>query len=384
MKKFIALLFVLMMTVSLFSGCGKETATNDDTSSGAGATDGPIKLGMLTPTSGDLAVYGQAVLNASQLAIEEINAAGGVNGRDLELTYYDNEGDPTKSINLFNRLVDQDKIDALVGPVISGTSLVVAPEADKRGIPMVTPTATNAEVTVGMEYVYRVCFTDPYQGAMGAKFASENLSAKTAVIFTNVSSDYSIGLAEAFTENFTGEVLANESYTNEDNDFKAIISKISDLNADIIYIPDYYNVAGLIAKQLGEAGVDATLVGVDGWDGIQADYGADAEGGFFTNHYSTTDESEVVQSFVTSYEEKYDEVPNALAALGYDAVKVVAAAMERAGSTDKDAVRDEIKNTDQDAVTGHIKFDENGDISKEVSIITIKDGEFTLETKVSN
>ncbi len=165
---------------------------------------------MLTPTSGDLAVYGQAVLNASQLAIEEINAAGGVNGRDLELTYYDNEGDPTKSINLFNRLVDQDKIDALVGPVISGTSLVVAPEADKRGIPMVTPTATNAEVTVGMEYVYRVCFTDPYQGAMGAKFASENLSAKTAVIFTNVSSDYSIGLAEAFTENFTGEVLANE------------------------------------------------------------------------------------------------------------------------------------------------------------------------------
>ena len=393
MKKIFAILLVLVMSMSLLAGCGEEAATDEETSSNNESTDttdttesseGTIKLGMLTPTSGDLAMYGQAVLNAAELAIEEVNAAGGVNGRDLELTYYDNEGDPTKSINLFNRLVDQDDIDALVGPVISGTSLVVAPEADNRGIPMVTPTATNAEVTVGMEYVYRVCFTDPYQGAMGAKFASENLNAQTAVIFTNVSSDYSIGLAESFTENFTGEVLANESYTNEDNDFKAIISKIADLNADIIYIPDYYNVAGLIAKQLKEAGVESTLVGVDGWDGIQVDYASDAEGGYFTNHYSTTDESEVVQTFVTTYEEKYGEVPNALAALGYDAVKVVAAAMERAGSTDKDAVRDEIKKTDQNAVTGHIKFDENGDISKEVSIITVKDGVLTLETKVSN
>jgi branched-chain amino acid transport system substrate-binding protein len=395
MKKLFALLLVLTMTMSLLAGCGEEatngdattnedTATNEDTSTSSDATDAPIKLGMLTPTSGDLAMYGQAVLNAAQLAIEEINAAGGVNGRQLELKYYDNEGDATKSINLFNRLADQDNIDALVGPVISGTSLVVAPEADRRGIPMVTPTATNAEVTVGMEYVYRVCFTDPYQGAMGAKFASENLGAQTAIIFTNVSSDYSIGLAESFTEAFPGEVLANESYTNEDNDFKAIISKIASLGADIIYIPDYYNIAGLIAKQLKEAGVEATLVGVDGWDGIQVDYAADAEGGFFTNHYSTSDEAEVVQTFVTTYEEEYGEVPNALAALGYDAVKVVAAAMERAGSTDKDAVRDEIRNTDQDAVTGHIKFDENGDISKEVSIITVKDGQLLLETKVSN
>ncbi len=180
----------------------KTPQQNEDTSTSSDATEGPIKLGMLTPTSGDLAMYGQAVLNAAELAIAEINTAGGVNGRQLELTYYDNEGDATKSINLFNRLADQDNIDALVGPVISGTSLVVAPEADRRGIPMVTPTATNAEVTVGMEYVYRVCFTDPYQGAMGAKFASENLGAETAIIFTNVSSDYSIGLAESFYRSF--------------------------------------------------------------------------------------------------------------------------------------------------------------------------------------
>jgi len=377
MKKLLTLLLVLTLAVSLFAGCGKD---DTEVSATGGTTDakGVVKLGMLTPTSGDLAQYGVAVKNAAEMAIEELNAAGG----NYELIVYDNEGDPTKSINLFNRLVEED-IVALIGPVISGTSLVVAELAQEAGIPMLTPTATNADVTVGFDYVFRACYIDPYQGRVVAKFAGENLKAKTAVIFRNISNDYSIGLADAFDTAFTGEIVADESYTAEDNDFKAIISNIVSLNPDVIFIPDYYNTVGLIAKQLNEAGVTATLLGGDGWDAIQNDYAAEVEGDFFANHYATSDESPVVQDFIAAYVAKYDEEPNALAALSYDATKVMAAAIVAADSTDGAKIVEALKATDMDAVCGEIKFDENGDTVKAISIITIKDGKLQLETKIS-
>ncbi|MBN2220861.1 MAG: ABC transporter substrate-binding protein, partial [Vallitaleaceae bacterium] len=249
MKKIVSLILVLLLTTAMFAGCKK-----DEEVSGSGSGE-PIKIGMLTPLSGDLAQYGQAVLNAAQLAIKAVNDKGGVNGSQVELVYYDNEADQTKSLNLFNRLVDQDKIVALIGPVISGTSLVVAPEANSKKIPMITPTGTNTDITVGYDYVFRACYIDPYQGKMVAKFANEKLGAKSAVIFRNVSSDYSTGLADAFIAGFNGEVVADEGYTQEDSDFNAIITKIKDLNPDVIFIPDYFNKVGLVAKQLKEAGV---------------------------------------------------------------------------------------------------------------------------------
>jgi len=406
MKKLLSLVIVLVLAVSMFTGCGdKKTESGDngstsdakeettdkndskDESEAAQNTDDStgdaIKLGMLSPTSGDLAVYGVAVKNAAEMAIKEVNEAGGINGKDVELIVYDNEGDPTKSINLFNRLVEEDHIVALIGPVISGTSIVIGPLADEAGIPMLTPTATNIDVTIDLPYVFRACYIDPYQGRIVAKFANENLEAKSAVVFRNVSNDYSIGLADAFTGAFSGEILADEGYTQEDNDFKAIISKISKLNPDVIFIPDYFNVVGLIAKQLNEAGVEATLLGGDGWDGIQASYAEEVEGDYFANHYSTTDESEIVQNFITSYKDNYDEVPNALAALSYDGTKVMVAAIENAGSTDGAAIKDAIAAIDMDAVCGHITFDENGDTIKAISIITVKDGDLQLETKIS-
>lgn len=404
MKKLLSLLLVLSLAISLFAGCAKkdtttetatsttETATTDtattdtattETTTDTAATADVVKVGMLTPTSGDLAPYGIAVQNAAEMAVKEINDAGGINGATLELVVYDNEGDPTKSINLFNKLVEEDGICALVGPVISSTSLVVGPLANDAQIPMLSPTATNADVTIGLDYVFRACYIDPYQGRVVAKFASENLGAQKAVIFRNVSNDYSIGLADAFSEAFTGEIVADEGYTGEDNDFKAIISKIASLNPDVIFIPDYFNTVGLIAKQLNEAGVTATLLGGDGWDGIQGDYAAEVEGDFFANHYATTDESPLVQNFIKSYQENFNEVPNALAALSYDATKVMAAAIAKAGSTEGPKILEALKATDMDAVCGQIKFDENGDTIKAVSIIKIENGQLVLEAKVS-
>ena len=393
MKKLLSLILVLAMSTALFAACGQSEEAPAETPAATEAASeeaapaeemaATVKIGMLTPTSGDLAVYGQAVLNAALMAVEEINEAGGVNGSPVELVYYDNEGDPTKSLTLFNRLVDEDEIVALVGPVISGTSLVVGPLADEMGIPMLSPTATHPEVTPGLDYVFRACYIDPYQGRVVAKFAAENLGAEKAVIFRNVSNDYSIGLADAFSAAFSGEIAADEGYTSEDNDFKAIIAKIADENPDVIFLPDYFNVVGLIAKQLEEAGVEATLLGGDGWDGIQADYAEVIEGNYFANHYATTDESPVVQGFISHYEEVYSETPNALAALSYDATKVMAAAIETAGSTDGAAIRDALAATNQDAVCGQITFDEDGNTVKAISIITIKDGALELEAKVS-
>ncbi len=393
MKKLLSMLLVLSMMTVLFAACGAqeetttesttEATTEETTETTEEAAPATIKLGLLAPTSGDLAVYGQAVYNATMMAVAEINSAGGIDGTEVELVHYDNEGDPTKSMNLFNKLVDEDQIVALIGPVISGTSLVVGPLAEEAGIPMLSPTATNPDVTPGLEYVFRACYIDPYQGRVVAKFAMENLGAESAVIFRNVSNDYSIGLADAFAEAFGGELLADEGYTAEDNDFKAIIAKIADQNPDVIFLPDYFNVVGLIAKQLNEAGVEATLLGGDGWDGIQADYAAEVEGDFFANHYATTDDSEIVQNFITSYEEQFGEVPNALGALAYDATNVMAAAIDAADSTDGAAIRDALAATDMDAVCGQITFDENGDTIKAISIITVKDGALALEAKVS-
>lgn len=400
MKKLLAMLLALVMVMSL-AACGgaeeapkekpaateekgtDDAASSEDEAPAEVAEAAVVKLGLLAPTSGDLAVYGQAVLNAASMAVAEINAAGGIDGATLELVHYDNEGDPTKSMNLFNKLVDEDEIVALVGPVISGTSLVVGPLADEAGIPMLSPTATNPDVTPGLDYVFRACYIDPYQGRVVAKFAQENLEAQSAVIFRNVSNDYSIGLADAFETAFSGELLADEGYTAEDNDFKAIISKIADLNPDVIFIPDYYNTVGLIAKQLNEAGVEATLLGGDGWDAIQQDYADEVDGDYFANHYATTDESPIVQNFISAYEGQFGEVPNALGALAYDATKVMASAIDGADSTDGAAILEALKMTDQDAVCGRITFDEDGNTIKAIAMITIKDGALELAAKVS-
>ncbi|NDL66267.1 ABC transporter substrate-binding protein [Anaerotalea alkaliphila] len=390
MKKTTTLVLALVMAASLvLTGCGKTEQPAEGGSAGSetgGSQGGTIKIGVLTPKTGDLAQYGMAVENAAKLAVKEANDAGGINGMTVELVIYDNEGDATKSVNLFNRLIENDKIDALLGPVISGTSLAVAPLADEAGIPMITPTGTNEDITPDYPYVFRACYIDPYQGQIMGKFASENISAKTAVVMVNVGSDYSVGLGKNFKVSFEekgGSVLAEENYTDSDTDFKAILTNIKAKNPDVVYIGDYYNAVGNILSQAKEIGLDAQFLGSDGWDGVQVDYIDVAEGGFFTNHYSTKDTDPVVQNFIKNYTDTYNETPNALAALGYDGALILMDAFRNAGSTDKEAVLEAIRTTDLNGVTGHITFDELGNPIKDISIIKIQDGDMVLETKLS-
>ncbi len=381
MKKILALLLTLTLLISLLAACGKD---GDDKAKGAEGDDDVIKFGSFGPLSGDNAFYGLAVKNGAQLAIDEINEAGGIDGKTIQLVTYDSEGDPTKALQLFNRLVDQDGIKALLGGTFSGESITVGPEANKKQLPMLTPTATNSDVTPGLEYVYRACFIDPYQGGVAAKFASENLGATKAVIFRNTAEDYSVGLADNFVKSFPGEVVGDESYTAEEQDFKAIITKIKGLEPDVIFIPDYSKMVGLIATQIREAGIDVPLLGGDGWDGVQVDYAEVVEGNYFTNHYSTDDPTPAVQDFIAKYTETYGEVPNALAALSYDAAYIMAAAFDAADSTDGPDVIAELAKTEYTGVTGYTTFDADGNTAgKEAVIIKIVNGELNMETKMS-
>lgn len=373
----IMLVIALIATMLLVTGCGEKDAKKD-----SGDT---IKIGLITPKTGKVAQYGIAVDNAVKLAVEEYNANGGLLGKQIELISYDNKADQTESVAAYNRLVNNDGIVALIGPVISSTSLTVGDIAEDDGIPMVTPTATNIDVTQGKDFVFRACYTDPYQGANIGGFAATTLKAKKAAVLYNTDDDYSTGLAEAFVDAFEaegGEITNYEAYMSDDNDFKVVLTNVKANNPDIIFVPDYYNKVGLIATQVAELGIEAAMLGGDGWDDVQKDYAEVVDGFYFANHYAIDDPAEVVQNFITSYKDKHGETPNALGALGYDAAIIMFEAIKAADSTDGEAIKEALKDTDLDLVTGHVVFDENGDTNtKAISIIKIEDGELKLETK---
>lgn len=375
-KKYVALFMMVALVLGAFAGCsgGSETAEAET-----------VKIGLIAPTTGQVAVYGQAVQNAVEQAVEEQNAAGGILGKQIELIAYDNKGDATESVNAFNRLVDNDGIDAFIGAVISSTTLTVGPLAVEAGIPMITPTATNLDVTLVGDNVFRACFIDPYQGKVIGQFAVNELGAKKVAVMFNTADDYSVGLKDAFVaaaEEAGAEVVAVEGYTGgTDKDFKALLTNVDAAGPDVLFLPDYYNTVGLIADQAKEVGVEATLIGADGWDGVLGVSPESVEGGFFANHYAKDDPDEVVQSFIADYTDKYGEAPNALAALGYDAAYIMFQAIESAGSVDKAAVIKAMANTSIDGVTGHIVFDADGNPEKSISIITIEDGKDVLYGK---
>lgn len=379
MKKILSLGMALALGTTVLVGCGVSDNNNSSNSD-------VIKLGAMTPQTGDVAVYGKSALNGYKLAIKEFNAGEKVLGKQVELVSYDDKGDDNEAVNAYNRLVNQDKVDAIIGGVISTNTSAIAPLAAREGIPMITATATADEgITDAGDNVFRSCFTDSYQGQKIADFASEDLNAKTAAIVYNTASDYSEGLAKAFEKKFKengGEVVANEGYTNDDKDFKSILTNIKSKNADVLLIPDYYEKIALITKQAREVGLESTFLGGDGWDGVIGKIdNATIEGSYFSNHYATDDESETVQNFIKNYEAEYNEKPNAFAALGYDAVTTMLEAMKKADSTDKAKVVDALKGIELDLVSGKTKFDENGDPIKEVTIIKIENGENKLEIK---
>lgn len=375
MKKIIAMLAGAAMMVS----CGGNQ-TQEESST--------IKVGGMGPLTGSAAMYGTTIEKGAKLAFEEINNNGGVLGKKLEYISLDEKADPIEAVNAYNKLVDEGVV-AILGSVTSKPTLAVAELAAKDGMPMITPTGTQINITDAGPNVFRVCFTDPYQGSTLAKFAKDKLNAKTAAVMVNTSSDYSDGIANAFIEQAKKEgieIVAKEGYSDGDKDFKAQLTKINGENPDILMVPEYYELSALIATQAREIGMKSTFVGPDGWDGIIGALDPSAysvvDNSYFTNHYSAEDSSEKVQSFLKKYREKYNEEPTAFSALAYDNVYILKNAIEKAGTTDKEDLVKAIKTSDMDGITGHLTFDEKNNPIKAVTIIKVKDGKYIFDSVV--
>ncbi|MHB8962733.1 MAG: ABC transporter substrate-binding protein, partial [Saccharofermentanales bacterium] len=374
--KIIAIVLCVALFATIFSGCAKK---EEDT----------IKIGMIGPLTGEVAMYGTAVLNAVNLYVEQYNAAGGLDGKMIEIISYDDKHDATEATNAYNKLATSDEVVAIIGAVTSTPTIAVAQASLADKMPLMTPTATHPDVTSFGNNMFRSCFLDPFQGSTMAKFAKNELGAMTAAVIYHNSDAYSTGLYESFiaTADEIGlEIVASESYAGTDTDFKSQLSNIAAKSPDVIFAPDYYNNLYLIMSQGKDVGVTAKYLGVDGADGILGIDGVDktlVEGLYFANHYSTQDQSKIVQDFLTGYKAKYNEDPSALAALGYDAAMLMIAAIEKVAATTEieptaevfEKIIAELDATDMDAVTGHITYDDNNNPQKTVAIILVKDGE---------
>lgn len=374
-KRILAFTIITILLLStVLSGCAPAKPAEAEV----------IKLGVIGPLTGDYSQYGVAVEEGSKLAAEEINAAGGINGKMVEIVAYDSKGDKTEGVNAYNKLRDQDKIVGLIGGTFSGVTLAIKEIAVEDGMPVVTPTATNLNVTLDAPNVFRACYTDPYQGSTAAVFSAEELGAKKAAVLYNIEDPYSEGLAIAFKDKFAeyGTVTNYEGYTKNDADFKSVLTKIQAEDPDVIFLPDYIAKVGVILAAIQEMGLDVVAIGGDGWDGIETDYADVAEGMYFVNHYVKSDPAPIVQNFIKAYETKWSKSPNALAALGYDATKIMADAIKRAGSTDSAAIVAALTTTDIEGVAGNVTFDSNGDPKKSISIIQVIDGKHVLAAKV--
>ena len=355
---------------------------------GAAASAESVKVGLIAPLTGEVAVYGNAVKEAVQLYIDDFNAAD--HPFDINLIIYDDKGDPTEAMNAYNKLVYQDDIAVLLGPVTSSPTFGVAEASVDDGIPALTPTATHPDVTTYGNNFFRACVEDPFQGGSMAKFASSELKATTAAIIYNNADTYSIGLRDAFmktAEEVGLTVTTTEAYGASDIDFRAQLTNIIKTNPDVLFIPYYYNVTYMICSQARELGYTGTFLGVDGTDGVLAIEGADVsvfDGMYFANHYSADSDSPVTQAFIKEYTDKYGATPNALAALGYDGAMIVCDALERVnndgvkidGESSYEVIIEALRATEVDGVTGHITFDENNNPIKTLSIIQIKDGAY--------
>jgi len=375
MKNFF-LAFSLIFSILLSSACVDKSANSTTTGSGDGSGD--IKVGVYVDLTGQTSSFGQSTKNGIQLAVDEINAAGGVNGRKMTLVIEDDQGRPEQAKTVVEKLIKQDKVVAVLGEVASSNTLAAAPVAQEAKIPMITPSSTNPRVTQVGDHIFRVCFLDDFQGSSIAKFAANNLSGKTAAILGDVNSDYSKGLTEFFEKEFTklgGRVIAKEAYTQTDPDFKGQLTKIRNLNPDVLYVPGYYGQVGIIARQARELGMNMPLLGGDGWDSPDLwNLGGEAlKNSYITNHYSADDPNPVIQNFVKTYKAKFNNVaPDSLAALAYDSAKVLADAIKRAGGTDSVKLRDAINATkDFAGVTGTISINAERNAVKPAVVLEV-------------
>ena len=339
-----------------------------------------VKVGGVAPLSGPLAVYGVECKNGIDLAVEEINAAGGINGSKIVFICEDDEGDAAKSVNAYKKLVSRDKARVVIGSLTSGCTLAITKLAQAQKVIQIAPAATAPAITDAGNFIFRTCFIDPFQGRVVGKFAAVNLKCRNAAILYDIGNDYSVGLTENFEKEFKtngGSVVAKESYGTGDKDFNAQLTKIKAANPDVVYLPDYYGTVALIAKQLRAQGINTPIIGADGWDGLTENAGDEVLNGYYSNHYAEDSTSPAVQKFVKSFKAKYNKSPNSFAALGYDSVYMLKDAMLKAGTTtDVAKIRAAYEATNGDYVTGHITFDAKRNPVKSAVIIKLvkKDG----------
>lgn len=368
-KKIIAGLILVLFAITMVAGCGG----GDKPSAGdAGEKADVVKIGINAELSGNVAQYGITATNAMELAVEEINAAGGVNGIMLEIVKYDNRSDSAEALNISTKLASQDKVSVIVGPVTSTNAIATVPVSEEFEVPVISPTGTALDVTVDPRtgetrpFMFRTCFIDPFQGQVAAQYAADNLGLTKASIYVDNNSDYSKGLEASFQETFEsmgGTILGVEGFVIEDKDFKSTLTKIISQNPEVIFIPAYEEQVSLIIDQARDLGYEGILLGTDGWDGVKlAEVNshnlANLENAFFTNHYSPESTSPKVIDFVANYSAKYGVEPPSFAALGYDTAYMIAAALAEADGTDGVALKNALENlSGVEGVTGTIVLD---------------------------
>jgi len=377
MKKMMKSIAAMSMigVILIIAGC----ANNE-----AGGEEDTIKLGSMFELTGSAAAYGTSMNNAVHMAVDEINEAGGINGQTVEVVEYDTKTDETEAASITTRLGTRDNVSAIIGPATTGSMQAAIPSANTAEVPIMSPTATDDGVLTAEDgsvhpYAWRTSFTNSFQGSALAQFANNELGATSAVVLSDNSSDYAIGLTETFEEVFEGDIVAKENFSEGQTDFNAVLTNIEELDFDVLYVPGYYEEAGPIINQARDMGIDQPILGPDGMGNEILRDLAGAENMndiYYTSHFVVSSDDPEVQEFVTNYSDEFDMEADMFTGLAYDSVYVLKEAIESAGSAEPAAVNDALVNiSDFPGITGTFSFDEMHDPVKTVNIIEIQDNE---------
>ncbi|MDM5293732.1 ABC transporter substrate-binding protein [Peribacillus simplex] len=388
-KKLAGAFLSLTLAAGVLAGCSGSGSS--DKTSGDGDT---IKIGVNLELSGGVASYGQSISEGLELATAEINKEG-IDGKKIKLIKVDNKSEASEATSGAIKLTSQDKVAAIVGAATSTNSIAQVQIAQDNKVPVISPSGTSPEITFSKDklndYIFRTSFIDPFQGTVAANFATKEIKAKSAAIYIDSASDYSKGLAAAFKEQFEkngGKIVAQEAYIAKDTDFRSTLTRLKSAKPDFIFLPGYYEEAGLIVKQARETGLDVPFMGGDGWDSPKLVEIAGAKAlnnTFITNHYSSGDPDEKIQKFVSAFKAKYkDKSPDAFNALGYDTGYFLADAIKRAGSADSEKIKEALEKTKNlELVTGTFTLDEKHNPIKSATILEFKEGKQVFNTKIN-
>ena len=386
MNKKLSLFMAMLMTASLFTGCGGSKTTSAD----KGDT---IKIGLNYELSNEVATYGQSLVQGIELAFKEINESGGVLGKKIEIIKADNKSDTAEAANVASKLATRDKVVAILGPATSGSVKAASPQATQNKVPLISASSTADDVTVDSngkvrDYIFKTCFSDSFQGVILANFAAKDLKLMNAAVLMDTTSDYSKGLTKSFKETYTslgGKVVTEQAYQAKDKDFKAVLTNIKNANPELIYLPGYYEEVGLIVKQARELGINVPILGGDGYDSPKLVELAGKEAlnkVYYTNHYSSKDTTPEVVKFIETYKKQLNKEPDAFNALGYDLAYFVADAIKRAGAADREKLKEALASTkDFKGITGTFSIDSNHNPVKSITILEVKNGETTFLKK---